>query len=167
MVHRTYACGVCGFSARMMVAKGSPILDFDCPDCAKAIAEGEAEVARLHEISPLADPAARSDNIGSPLPMSARMKGVKKFEKVFTRPHFEDGSPLMTNLKDNNREGDVAAITDTNLARQMMGMGGGWGVGGPATADTSGQSVISKVPANGSFMGRQAVNLQGDRLPSK
>lgn len=166
MVHRTYACGVCGFSTRIMVVKGSPLLNFECPDCAKAIAEGE-EAQRLAELSPYGDDAARSDNIGAPLPMSPRMKAVKRFEKNFTRPHFPDGSPIFTDLKDSNREGDIAAVSDPSLMKQMAAMGGGWGGAGAATSDASGQPLLNRVGGSADFMGRKVVDLQGARLPKQ
>lgn len=98
-VHRTYECGF-GHRWRAFVQVGAPVAE-TCPECDAIVREAEI-------------PPARSDNIGAPLIMSERMKAVKRFEQdTMVRPHYDDGKPMLTNLRDNTRPGEIAAIPET------------------------------------------------------
>jgi hypothetical protein len=169
MVFRTFECA---FEHRWqkLVDRGSPPPD-ECPICTAVVAA----------IDPPHEPArARSDNMPSPGIRGARTKAIARFEHgAMVRPHFDDGSPLMTNLKDNVREGETYAVPETVSssetmrmtkqmieARQQAGrttegahamvpMGGGWQ---PPNATTLAAAGGPQNP-----MGREVVNLQGKR----
>lgn len=110
-VYRTYECAfgdldpadsskVIPHRWRKLVDAAAPMPE-SCPLC-------EAMVKSA------AVPPARSETMTAPALRGERTKAVARFEELaFKRPHFDDGSPMLTNLKDNTREGEIAAVTTT------------------------------------------------------
>ena len=96
-----------------IVERGSPPPD-ECPMCSAIVAE----------IPPMGAPApARSDTIGAPALRGRVTKAVARFEEgAFKRPHFDDGSPLLTNLRDNVRPGETHAVRETPSTNGVMRM---------------------------------------------
>lgn len=115
-VHRTYECSfgdldpadpskIIPHRWRAFVEVGSPVPQ-TCPLCE---ADGRGTIGREATVAP-----PRSDAVAAPAIRGERTKAVARFEEVaFKRPHFDDGSPMLTNLKDNTREGEIAAVTTT------------------------------------------------------
>lgn len=174
MVHRVYECSF-GHRWKALVTRGEAPPD-ECPVCA-AIVDATSTIVAIDP--PHAPAPARSDTVEAPALRGDRTKAIARFERnAFVRPHFDDGSPLLTNLKDNNREGDVAAVMqtpstnetmrmtkemidnakrprETEGGRAMSALGGGWqGVSAEVLASTGG-------PQN--QIGRPVVDLQGKR----
>jgi hypothetical protein len=115
-VRRKLECGL-GHTWHALVEKGAPPPD-ECPVC-EAIVAGQVTIAD----PPHAPARARSDNQPAPGIRGPATKAVARFEKKnFVDPHFDDGSPLMTNLKDNVREGESHAIRETVDTNQTMAM---------------------------------------------
>ena len=98
-VHRTLECAF-GHRWRALAQVGEPPPG-DCPIC-----EAIVQYAEI--------PPARSDVVGAPVIRSERAKAIQRFEHdTMVKPHFEDGKPLLTNLRDNTRPGEVAAMPET------------------------------------------------------
>ena len=160
-------------SALRLVERGAPPPD-ECPTCAAIVGLGSN--LGPNEIIEADIPPARSDVIGAPLIRSKRAAAIQRFENhAFKRTNCDDERGLLTNLHDNNREGDVAAVLETpstnetmrmmrdniEQARQqgrdtiganaMMHMGGGWGV-------PDGRALAAMGPS--SLPGRPVVDLQ-------
>lgn len=176
-VRRKYVCGL-GHEFHDIVLKHAPIPQ-DCPIC-----DGIA-----HALEPI--PPARSDTQGAPGIRGDRTKAIARFEhNAFVRPHFDNGAPLLTNLKDNTRPGEVAAIPETASTNQtmammqdmhqraqqmggketeggraMMALGGGWGGAGAMLPTAHGNtSVLSMVQGQSNLPGqRKVVELQSTK----
>lgn len=98
-VRKTYECTF-GHRWRDLAQVGEPVPEA-CPICEAIVRDA-------------AVPPARSDTIGAPLIRSERAKAVQRFEHdAFVRPHFDDGKPMLTNLRDNTRPGEIAAMPET------------------------------------------------------
>ncbi len=112
MVYRTLECA---FSHRWkeLAERGAPAPGA-CPVC-------EAIVQAID--LPSAPAPARSDVIPAPGIRGERTKAIARFEQhAFKRPHFDDGKPLLTNLKDNVREGESYAVPETPSTNETMKM---------------------------------------------
>lgn len=168
-VWRTLKCGM-GHSFEKIMEKGSPPPDA-CPVCDQLV-----EVLRpAHE----PDPEGRSDTVGAPLPRSDRAKAIARFEHTaFVRPHFEDGKPMLTNLRDDVRAGESYVVPETVSSNETMRMtadmieqqkqqagrttegahlttlGGGWGVASAAH--------LGHVGA-GTMLGKPVVDLKSKK----
>lgn len=168
-VWRTLQCGL-GHSFEKLMEKGSAPPDA-CPVC-----DALVEVLRPpHE----AGADAHSDTVGAPLPRSERGKAIARFEQTaFVKPHFDDGKPMLTNLRDDVRVGESYVVPETVSTnetmrmtrdmiaaqeqakretpngRQMISMGGGWGV-------ADGSQLAALGPQN--TFGRPIVDLKGKR----
>ncbi|MDE2020365.1 MAG: hypothetical protein KGJ13_08525 [Patescibacteria group bacterium] len=179
-VRRLYECGL-GHRFHDIVQKNAPPPQ-DCPIC-----DGIA-----HALEPPHFPAdARSDTQSAPGIRGSNTKAIARFEhNAFVRPHFDNGAPLLTNLKDNTRPGEVAAIPETpntnetmrmmrdmheqaqqiggketEGGRAMMSLGGGWGGAGAMLPTAGGNaSVLSMVHGQNNLPGqRKIVELQSTK----
>lgn len=111
-VRRKYECGL-GHQWQDIVDRNvSP--PGECPIC-KAIVEAK---------EPPHIPAnARSDKLKAPSLRTENTKAITRFEKdAFVRPHFDDGKPLMTNLRDDVREGESYAVRETPQSNETARM---------------------------------------------
>jgi len=175
MVHRTFECAF-GHRWRALVDRNSP-REFvgECAEC--------NDIVATHMQAALHEPAdARSETQGAPLIRSERAKAVARFEHhAFKRPHFDDGRPLLTNLRDNVREGETYAVPETSSTNetmrvmrdqieqarargyetpggeQMAAMGGGWGSPGALPLGNLGGGIGHMLPA---------VDLQSKNKPA-
>ena len=170
LVHRTYECAF-GHRWKDLVSKGA-LAPTDCPMC-DAIVEA---------IDPPHAPArARSDTVAAPGIRGDRTKAIQRFEQhAFKRPHFDDGKPLFTNLKDNVREGESHAVPETPSTNETMRMmkeqidrqqqtgapAGpfGWqSVGGTLPGTNFGVGAMAPQAAVAGTVPRPVVDLQGKR----
>ena len=166
LVHRILECGL-GHRFERLMEKGSSPPD-DCPICNELL----KVIPLPHERTDL-----RSDTVEAPALRSERTKAVARFEyNAFKRPHYDDGSPMLTNLRDNTKPGEAAAIPETAstnsvhafMAEQakraketpnaghMAALGGGWGV-----ANGSQLAALGGVQHN--TFGRPSVDLQSNK----
>lgn len=179
-VRRTFECSF-GHRWRDLVDRSDPP-PTECPTCQAIVEFGSnnGPVAIVEPVDPSHLPArARSETQPAPAIRGPTTKAVERFEShAFKRPHFDDGSPLLTNLKDNNREGDIAAMpetVDSNLTMRMtrdmieqqaqaarapvqadprmLQMGGGW----------QSPSVPAMTGGQGNGIVRPVVDLNGRR----
>lgn len=112
-IWRKLQCGM-GHSFEKLMEKGSPPPD-GCPVCDALI-----EVLRPAHVP---DPEARSENVGAPAIRGRLTDSLKRFEhNAFVRPHFDDGKPMLTNLRDDVREGESYAVPETPSTNEMMRM---------------------------------------------
>ncbi len=108
-VKRKYVCVFGHEWTDFNAVKGSPPPD-ECPECQAIVRDA-------------ATPPARSDIIAAPAFRGARTKAIERFEQhAFKRPHFDDGKPLLTNLRDNVREGETHAVRETPQSNETMRM---------------------------------------------
>ena len=108
-VTRKYECAFGHTWKDHAALKGSPP-PAECPTCQAIVRDATV-------------PPARSDVIEAPALRGARSKAVARFEDhAFKRPHFDSGAPLMTNLKDNVREGESYAVPETPRSNETMRM---------------------------------------------
>lgn len=151
-VQRTYEC-VFEHRWSALVQKGAPPPE-ECPIC-KGIVEA---VSPIHE----PEPGSRSDTVGAPLIRSARGKAVAKWEhNTMVRPHFDDGKPLLTNFKDNLREGDVGVVPETVSSNETMRMTKDMidqAAAAPPMRDTFGGSAMARM--GGGWQGASPEILQ-------
>lgn len=104
-VFRRYRCEF-GHEWKDLCERGAPP-PAACPTCEAIVADA-------------AVPAARSDKVAAPAIRGSMTKALQNFEEVaFKRPHFDDGSPMLTNLRDNTREGEIAAMPETPQNNQI------------------------------------------------
>lgn len=170
-VCRKYRCDF-GHEWSAVVPKGYAI-PAECPEC-------EAIVAEAQRPAHIPDPDGRSDTQGAPGIRGDRTKAIARFEQhAFVRPHFDDGAPLLTNLRDDTRPGEIAAMPvapsnndtmrmvrdqmeaaqanpqrTTEGAAQMAASGGAFGWGGINPAHMAGGNIA-----------RPVVDLQSRRKP--
>lgn len=112
LVFRKYRCDF-GHEWQAMVDKSLPPPQ-ECPTCLAIVAASDP---------PHYPARKRSDKLGAPSPRGRRTKAIARFEEhALKRPHFEDGKPLFSNLRDNVRAGETHAVRETPSSNETMRM---------------------------------------------
>jgi hypothetical protein len=178
-VIREFECSF-GHKFKDLVKRTDPPPD-ECPICVGIVAAvGDGRN------SPISGEVTQSEAIVAPRIQGPRMSAVKRFERhAFNRVNCDDERILHGDLHDNNREGDVAAVLetertsetfqmtkemiefadeakkrgprpDTQGAAQMMPIGGGWQNPGQVNMATLGGPQGAPIP-------RPAVDIKSSK----
>ena len=167
-VTRKLECGLGHKWTDYVTVKGSPV-PTECPICQAIVRDAFV-------------PPARSDSVAAPSIRGKLTMSLHNFEQgAFVRPHFDDGKPLMTNLRDNVDVGESYAVPETvstsetmrmtaemiqstEQAKQqgrdtegahLMNIGGGWQGANP--------QILAAAGGPQNLIGRPSVDLQSKK----